>query len=195
MMMRRNTDAPRRRNERGTALVELALVVPVLVILIMGIVDYSTLSNEKISLRGGVREASWNASRAIFGAPATCPLHLTAQAPTENTKQIMCMVKLRSGLDASDLRVKVRLIDLTNPSASGPYAAGTGLMVCAMRTPESTTHFFTGMLAGHTQKTRLTNIILTVGVAPDAGDVVEAEEDHLPGATWDFCDPNQPVPA
>ena len=53
------------------------MVVPILVLLVMGIVDYGVLFNQKIGLRGGVREAAWNGSRGLFGAPVDSGCNLT----------------------------------------------------------------------------------------------------------------------
>ena len=118
------------RTERGAVLVELAMVVPILVVLIMGIVDYAVLFNQKIGIRGGVREAAWNGSRGIFGAApnSSCSLTFPAALPDDNTQRIMCMVKRRSGLDQSELRVMVRVVDLDNPANPATYANGKGLM-------------------------------------------------------------------
>lgn len=47
-------------DDRGAAAVELALVLPVLLLLVMGIVDFGLAYNRQISLSGGAREgARW----------------------------------------------------------------------------------------------------------------------------------------
>jgi hypothetical protein len=180
----------RRRGDRGAALVEMALVAPLLIMLVLGIVDFSTLFSEKIDLRGGVREASWNAGRGIYGSTVPCALSFTqAPPPNAETRQVMCLVKARSGLDGSDLRVMVRLVNLGPVGQPATYEVGQGLMVCAMRTPQSVTHFFSSLFAGKTQKSRLSTVILRT-----SGTLVTASEDHLPDLDWTFCDPNVNVP-
>ena len=184
------------RSERGAVLVELAMVVPILVLLIMGIVDYAVLFNQKIGLRGGVREAAWNGSRGIFGAgpSGSCGLTFSGAAPDAATQQIMCMVKRRSGLDPREIRVMVRLVDLDTPSAPATYDNGKGLMVCAMRQASSTTHFFSSVLADSFQVSRLTTVILAID--PKVTKVGGGQETPFAGKAggWSFCDPTVPVP-
>lgn len=171
------------------------MVVPILVLLIMGIVDYAVLFNQKIGLRGGVREAAWNGSRGIFGAApnASCSLTFTGVLD-DNTQRIMCMVKRRSGLDQSEVRVKVRIVDLDTPAAPATFTNGRGLMVCAMRKASSTTHFFSSLFTNTYQSARLTAIVISIN--PAVTTVAGGEE--TPFATnangWTFCDPTRPAP-
>jgi len=185
------------RTERGAVLVELAMVVPILVVLIMGIVDYAVLFNQKIGIRGGVCEAAWNGSRGIFGAApnSSCSLTFPAALPDDNTQRIMCMVKRRSGLDQSELRVMVRVVDLDNPANPATYANGKGLMVCAMRKASSATHFFSSLFATSYQVSRLTTVILSID--PNVTFVGGGSETPFPtkAGGWSFCDPTRPVPA
>jgi hypothetical protein len=60
--------ARRARGERGTALVELAIVIPVLVILLLGIVTAGQAYNQKLSLTNGAREGARYA--ATFPLPS-----------------------------------------------------------------------------------------------------------------------------
>jgi len=58
-------------HDRGAAAVELALVLPVLLLLAMGIVDFGIAYNRQISLSGGAREgARWLALNAADSATA-----------------------------------------------------------------------------------------------------------------------------
>ena len=55
----RPTESPRRApRERGAAAVELALVAPLLMALVFGIISFGTAYNTKISLTSGVREGA-----------------------------------------------------------------------------------------------------------------------------------------
>jgi Flp pilus assembly protein TadG len=47
-----------KRNDRGAAAVEFALVVPILVLLVIGIMEFSRLYNEQISLTNAARSAA-----------------------------------------------------------------------------------------------------------------------------------------
>lgn len=184
------------RRDRGAVLVELAMVVPLLIVLIMGIVDYAVLFNQKIGLRGGVREAAWNGGRGIFGAApdSSCNLTFSGAAPDANTQKLMCMVKRRSGLDPAEVRVMVRTVNLDTATASSSYQPGDGLMVCAMRKASSTTHFFTSVLSNSYQVSRLTTVILSID--PKVTTVGGGQETPFAGRAggWGFCDPTKPPP-
>lgn len=187
---------PRACRERGGAVVEMAMVVPLLVVLVMGIVDYAVLFHQGVGLRGGVREAAWNGGRGILGAPETAACRLTFDdvVPDDATRRLMCMAKHRSGLDPAEVRVMVRTVDLDDATGPGGYATGKGLMVCAMRAASSVTHFFSGVLDGGVQRSRLTSVIL--GADASAPTVGGGHETPLPGADrgWSFCDPATPAP-
>lgn len=181
-------------SERGAVLVELGLVVPVLIVLIMGISDFASLYSDSIGLRGGVREAAWNASRGIFGAApgADCSLTFAGPAPDTNTQKIMCLVKRRSGLPAAQVRVAVKVIDIDTGAASS-FANGNGLMVCAIRDVRSGTGFFAQVLDHRVQQARLTTVILAID--PGSTVVGGGSEQPVEGpGDWTFCDPNVAAP-
>jgi Flp pilus assembly protein TadG len=48
----------RKSNDRGAAAVEFALVVPVLLLLVLGMIEFSRLYNEQISLTNAARSAA-----------------------------------------------------------------------------------------------------------------------------------------
>ncbi len=51
-----------RRDERGASAVEFAIILPVLMVLIFGIIDYGFFFFDSIGLRQGSREAARQAS-------------------------------------------------------------------------------------------------------------------------------------
>lgn len=197
----------RRRNERGAVLVELAMVVPLLVALLLGVVDFAVMYSEKIDLRQGVREASWNGSRTIFGSRQPCPLTgFTGSgfgSADTNTQRVMCMAKRRADLDPATMRTKVVIFDLdtdatfTSGDPAGYFVAGHGILVCSMRPTRSTTRFYAGLLDGGVQRSRLSNVILRNndgGAPPTPTPVASAQESPLPGHDWTWCDPALPPP-
>jgi Flp pilus assembly protein TadG len=67
--------------DRGAAAVELALVLPVLLLLVMGIVEFGLAFNRQISLSGGAREgARWLSLHAADQAGAVT--HTIDAGPT-----------------------------------------------------------------------------------------------------------------
>jgi hypothetical protein len=178
----------RRRDERGAVLVELAMCVPLLIILSLGIIDYGHAFTDKITLKGGVREAVWNGSRQVWGSAVDCGLvGVTGSgdaAADANTKRIMCMAKTRTQLPASEIRSKVIFYDIGNPAASVPYGPGAGIMVCTMRMGRSVTGFFSFTIDNTVQRAKLGTVIIKA----DAPGMSALQESPLPGQSWSFCD-------
>jgi Flp pilus assembly protein TadG len=54
--MKRRPSSSRKTSDRGTAAVEFALIVPVLLLIIFGIIDFGRALNAQISLTGAARE-------------------------------------------------------------------------------------------------------------------------------------------
>jgi len=62
----------KRADERGAAAVEFALVVPILVILMFGIIEMSLLMRDNVSMSSAVRAGARTASAAADAGPGTC---------------------------------------------------------------------------------------------------------------------------
>lgn len=180
-----------RRGDRGAALVELAMVVPFMLLLVMAAVDYGTLFSDSISLRTGVRESARQAAQARFGGSSTC--NVAASPPAgpagDNTAELLCLVRRRADFDSTDLRVKVRFVETLDSTTTG-YNTKDSVMVCAMRKGSSVTGMFGPLLNNVAQKARLEMMLL----ATDPDGLLEFEEPPLPGHDWSFCDPNNPAP-
>ena len=58
---------PSRRAERGAAAVEFALVVPLLLVLLFGMIDYGVVFADSVSTRNGVREGARQGVVSNFG--------------------------------------------------------------------------------------------------------------------------------
>ena len=111
--------------DRGAAAVEFALVVPVLLLLVFGIMDYGRFFFDSVSLRQGAREAARQAvvqlpsctSAATFGAKIAC----SARAATDTTM----------GTGSPVVYI---------PAVTGGWAQGKQLLVC-MQSREQGTGF------------------------------------------------------
>lgn len=179
----------KRRNERGAVLVELALCAALLIVITLGIVDYGTLFTDKISLKGGAREAVWNGGRQIFGSAVDCGLTGVGSTPNPtgdlNTKRLMCMAKTRSDLPSSEMRVRVEFVNIESPATPGTYAPGSGLMVCIMRQAHSVSGLFSFTLDNTYQTAKLVGLIQNAS----APGLTELAETPFAGQSWNFCDP------
>jgi Flp pilus assembly protein TadG len=87
--MRRLRNNRRLRGDRGAAAVEFALVIPVLLLIVFGTIEFGRLYNEQISLTNAARSAARvmaigndrgaATTAAINGAPALNPAVSSAQ--------------------------------------------------------------------------------------------------------------------
>lgn len=116
----------RRRREGGAALVEFAMVLPLLVALLFGIVEFGIALNDYQSIRHGVREGARQAVVREFGATATTCTSIVAP---DEVKRVICLTKDRIGL-GNDVRVRVAY---NAPAATAPAGDHGSVSVCAQR--------------------------------------------------------------
>lgn len=75
----------RTRNERGASAVEFALIAPILVIFIIGVVELTLLMKDDITMTSAVRIGARTAAAAADAGPGTC--QATGPAPPPCTPQ------------------------------------------------------------------------------------------------------------
>jgi hypothetical protein len=147
-------------------LVEFALVVPLFLLLLFGIVDFGLALNDYNSVRQGVREGAREGVVAEFGAACTG----TA------SQRLTCLTEERIGLDAADTRVRIEL--------QGDYSVGEQLTVCAQHPIVSTSGMFEPFLGGKVVQSRITMRLESI----DADDpLTTTQEAPLPGKDWAWC--------
>lgn len=160
------------------------MVVLPLMIVFAGIVDFGNLQQERISMRTGIREASWNGGRSIYGSDATCAI--TGTVADANARKLICLAKRRTELPEADVRIRIEVIDPVT-STNSTFGVGKAVMVCAQRKVSSLTGFYAAVLNGRVEKMRLDNVIIDVsGGALPAAD----GESAFAGQDWNFCDPS-----
>ena len=132
-----------RGKEGGAALVEFALVLPLIVTLLLGAVDMGFYLNDTSKLRSAVREAGRRASARGYGN-TVCPATLdqyeeatyTSPSRAAETSKVVCLTKLfayEAGLDA---RVATRVFSFDSngvvlPGRDQLWNSGNALVVCA----------------------------------------------------------------
>lgn len=155
--VRRRAGAParRRRDERGSQLVEFALVFPLLVLILLAIVDFGTLFGGYVTLRSGVAAAARSASLGeyAYAGAKTC-----TGGPNSATAQMVCSVLADVGaLTATASSSQQVGICFLAPGASdsacgGESSAGTSIandvVVCASATAKSVTGVTTPFING-----------------------------------------------
>jgi hypothetical protein len=132
----------RTRNQRGAAAVEMALILPILILLVFGIVQFSIAFNNKQGLHAAAREG------ARFGA-------LPQHSKTEITSRVEDA--LEGVVDPSDTTITVHIVRPNGSEIDAPtqpcdlQAAGTRVKVI-VSIPHQTTiplmNFAAGTLTG-----------------------------------------------
>jgi hypothetical protein len=86
-------------------LVEFALISPIIMLLLFGVIEFGTVFGNTISFRQGVREGARQGVVANFGSTSTCNLHGTTGA-SSNIQNLMGRVRhdLRGGTGADRVR-------------------------------------------------------------------------------------------
>jgi Flp pilus assembly protein TadG len=127
-----------KRTEEGAAAVEFAIIVPVLVLLLFGIIDFGFLFNDYISVRQGAREGARLAVVDNQTPTANCP-----------AGDLVCKTRERVGAplywDEIDVAIKFE----------GDRTPGTDVSVCVDYPMDSKTGLFSAVLDG-TLSTKVT---------------------------------------
>jgi hypothetical protein len=118
--MRRLRSAQRGRNDGGATAVEFALVVPVLLLLVFGIIEYGLWFSDSLATRQGVREAARQGVVGNFGEN-TCSL--SGASGDANSLALMCTAQERIGGITGDPAIMV--------SAPEGWVRGKPLIVCS----------------------------------------------------------------
>jgi len=165
-MTRRRLLRSRSKDSRGASLVEFALVVPLFLILVMGIIDFSMTYNDYNSVRQGT------AAGARQGVVDT--LNGVSCSGTTSQK-LACLTKQLVGLDASKTKVKISL-----PTT---YSVGETLRVCTMYQFRSITGMFNSVLNNRIAKAKIDMRIEKL----DASPMTNYSETALAGQDWSWC--------
>ena len=97
--------ATRRRDGRGAAAVEFALVLPLLIAIVFGIIDYGIFFSNSLAVRQGTREGARQA--VIGGAGYSAAGYGGCSTSTLQTQQIACKTNVLVGAVAGTSYTKV----------------------------------------------------------------------------------------
>jgi Flp pilus assembly protein TadG len=160
--------------------VEFALVVPILLLMVFGIVDYGLWFEDSIALRQGVREGARQGIVENFGA-TPC----TGVVASANIQRLICTVKSDAGTATGTTYVKVEVLDENGANPGTAWKQGGTLRVCAMTADTSVTGFIP-LPADGLIKSRVDMRIEQddAGAATGPGGGADAPP---PGADWTWC--------
>ena len=121
-----------RRGERGAAAVEFALVLPVLLLLVLGLIEFSRLYNIQISLSNAAREGA--RSMAIHNSQPTAKTAAISAAPSISPSVSSGQILITPAACAANKAVTVT-ITYSVSLLSGYFGTtlpltGKGVMLC-----------------------------------------------------------------
>jgi Flp pilus assembly protein TadG len=175
------------RGERGAALVELALILPLFVILVFGVIEFGLTYNNYITVRQGVREAARQAAVGNFGSITSCSTHGTPG--NTQTQELVCLAKQQIGLSYDNTRVKI-ISGAADFESTGTFSPGDSIIVCAMYPVDGTAAFVTPVLGNSILKSKTTMRIETSYTTKP----VTFEETPLSGEGWSWCNVSGAAP-
>jgi hypothetical protein len=161
------------RREEGAAAVEFALVVPLLMLLVFGIIDYGIWFNDSVAMRQGVREAARQGVVANFGS-ADCDLS-GVTGGNDNSRALVCTVKDRTGALSGEPQVMVK--------APQGWVRGAPLVVCSQMKVSTAT----GVVPLPNDKIIETRVEMAIEQVPPGTTFVQAAESPAPGGSWSWC--------
>jgi Flp pilus assembly pilin Flp len=171
------------RSDDGAAAVEFALVLPILVLILFGIIDYGLYFNASLQSRWGVHDAARAAAVAPSqGGRTDCNTGITA--PTDITR-LICGV-----LDQTDSATAKKYVAVHLPNG---WQVNSPLVVCERLDVAGISGFVPFPHDGHVQDVAVVNIEQDDSDASwaDKLDPNQAYEQALPGGdSWsDWCKP------
>ena len=161
--------------ENGAAAVEFALVVPLLLLLVFGMIDYGLYFTNQLAVQQGVRDAARQAVVGPpFGSTPSCGMSWTV-SPNADGRRLGCTVLERTHPFVGTSHVKIKI-------PPGGWEKGRALTVCEMVRTEGLTGFVP-MPNGGVVATRVEISIERDLAAPPSG----GEQAPPAGATWSWC--------
>lgn len=167
-----------RPDERGASAVEFALILPVLLVLIFGIIDYGFFFFDAIGLRQGAREAAREA--------VVLRVDTAACGTTVSYGNIACTARAGSDnvLGTGSPQVKVKMsIQTSAPNTTNDWKQGNQFVVCTQVAERAVTGLVPFPGGGIMKSKTVMSIEKDSGV-PSGTLVSDAAP---PGGTWSWC--------
>jgi len=158
--------------DRGATAVEFALVAPLLLLLVFGIIDYGLWFSDSLSTRQGVREAARQGVVANFGDDSCT---LTGATGDANSKALMCTAQDRIGGITGDPAVKVMAPD--------GWVRGERLVVCS----QIAVGVGTGIVPLPNDRTVRSQVEMAIEKADPGTEFTGGQESAPEGRTWAWC--------
>jgi Flp pilus assembly protein TadG len=161
----------------GASAVEFALVLPILLLILFGIIDYGLWFEDSISLRQGVRDAARQGVVGNYdGGDPTCAAMSTDQA------KLRCLVDRAADPATGKAYAAIRVIGADGSSPGGPPDEQLTLRVCAMVSGAGATGFVP-LPGGGVIRSRV-----EMKVERDGPTAATSSQDADAPGDWAWCD-------
>ena len=134
-------------------MVELAIILPLFMVLVFGVIQFGITYNNLITLRQGTREAARQGAVGNFGSLSSCSLTGVSGSPSTDIQKLMCLAKQQIGLSFANTRVKI-LSGSADFSSSGTFQKGEALIVCVEYPVDAMAKFVSPVLGAAVLKTQ-----------------------------------------
>lgn len=165
------------KSQRGAALVEAAMVIPLIIVILIGTIEFGLSLADLISVRQGVRDGTRNAVVDNYGTDTSCGLTGAAATAVDGSKTVICGTKNEIARPESRVAVKLTFPDTDKT----PQPDDNSLLVCAEFQHRSPTGMFGFILDSRVSTTRV-----SMRIEQDLSAVDAVEETSLSGS-WAWC--------
>jgi len=163
-------------------MVELAIILPIFLLLVFGVIQFGITYNNLITLRQGTREGARQGAVGNFGSTSSCSLTGLTGSPSSDIQKLMCLTKQQIGLSYANTRVKI-MSGSADFSSSGTFQKGEALIVCVEYPVDAMAKFVTPVLGTATLKTKTAMRIETSYSSTETA----GQETALSGGNWGWC--------
>ena len=160
----------------------MAIILPIFLLLVFGVIQFGITYNNLITLRQGTREAARQGAVGNFGSTTSCSLTGVTGSPSTDIQKLMCLTKQQIGLSFANTRVKV-LSGSADFTSSGTFQKGEAIIVCVEYPVDAMAKFVTPVLGTATLKTKTAMRIETSYSSTETG----GQETALSGGSWGWC--------
>jgi Flp pilus assembly protein TadG len=161
-------------------MVELAIILPIFLLLVFGTIQFGITYNNLITLRQGTREAARQGAVGNFGSTSSCSLN--SPTGSSDIQKLMCLAKQQIGLNYANTRVKV-LSGSADFTSAGTFQKGEALIVCVEYPVDAMAKFVSPVLGTTVLKTKTAMRIETSYTATETA----GQETPLAGLDWSWC--------
>ena len=163
-------------------MVELAIILPIFLVLVFGVIEFGLTYNNYITVRQGTREAARQGAVGNFGSTSSCSLTGVSGSPSTDMQKLMCLAKQQIGLSYANTRVKI-LSGSADFSSSGTFQKGEAIIVCTEYPVDTMAKFVSPFLGSAVLKSKTAMRIETGYGTTETG----GQETALSGGDWSWC--------